>query len=84
MWTALPAEGLEVFGWAVYQCLQRWTALQLAIHNEWGGSTSALKAQQLHSDLLAFFTRAKGNNFFSPSPLSLRLGLAWLCLPLLT
>ncbi|CAM6118205.1 unnamed protein product [Calypogeia fissa] len=59
MWSPLTVEGVEVFGLAIYQCLQRWTALQLAIHNEWGGSSSTLKAQQFHSNIVAFFSRAK-------------------------
>ncbi|KAK7307075.1 hypothetical protein VNO77_39817 [Canavalia gladiata] len=40
--------------------MNRWTALQMAIENEWGGRSSRLKAQQLASDVLSWFTQTKG------------------------
>lgn len=38
----------------------RWTALQLAIQNEWGGFQSQQKAEQLYKDVLNWFYTNKG------------------------
>ncbi|OQU79693.1 hypothetical protein SORBI_3008G180600 [Sorghum bicolor] len=35
----------------------RWTALQLAVRNRWGGRDSQAKADQLASSVLSWFTR---------------------------
>ena len=35
--------------------LQRWTALCLAVDNEWGGRESRQKAEALYQDVLAWF-----------------------------
>lgn len=56
---ALSQEGLAMFHQGVGFLLARWTALQLAVHNEWGGPTSQLKAQQLHNDVVAWMVQSK-------------------------
>ncbi len=56
----LTNEAVAVLGEGIRLCFLRWTALQLAVENEWGGHTSKLKAQQLQSDVLSWFTRSKG------------------------
>ena len=37
-----------------------WTALQLAVENQWGGRSSNQKAAQLESDVLGWFVHLKG------------------------
>lgn len=56
---ALSPNGLAMFEQGVGLLLGRWTALQLAVHNEWGGPSSHLKAQQLQTDIVAWITRSK-------------------------
>lgn len=41
---------------------QRWTALNLAVENEWGGSDSRQKAQALFDDTLQWFYRHRGES----------------------
>ncbi|KAH7281329.1 hypothetical protein KP509_36G041700 [Ceratopteris richardii] len=55
----LSEEGAALFHQGVGLVLSRWTALQLAIHNEWGGHSSHLKAQQLHNEVFEFLLRSK-------------------------
>lgn len=38
----------------------RWTALQLGVENEWGGSNSKEKGQQLLADVIDWFYTCKG------------------------
>eukprot|EP00898_Chlorokybus_atmophyticus_P001340 jgi/Chlat1/2206/Chrsp17S02767 len=54
------AEARGVFEEAVGACLYRWTALRLAVENQWGGRNSAEKANQLHQDILSWFHTTKG------------------------
>ncbi|XP_020162463.1 uncharacterized protein [Aegilops tauschii subsp. strangulata] len=42
----------------------RWTALQMAVENEWGGRDSRAKADRLAADVLSFFTTSKGPYYF--------------------
>ena len=56
----LPAQHRAVFEEGVVLLFQRWTALQLAVHNEWGGSASKDKADQLLRDVLDWFYSSKG------------------------
>ncbi|XP_027913265.1 pre-rRNA-processing protein TSR2 homolog [Vigna unguiculata] len=39
--------------------LSRWYALQMAIENQWGGSDSLQKSQQLSADLFSLFSKSK-------------------------
>jgi hypothetical protein len=66
----LTSEAVAVLGEGIRLCFLRWTALQLAVENEWGGHTSKLKAQQLQSDVLSWFTRSKGKIHTSKETLS--------------
>jgi pre-rRNA-processing protein TSR2 len=59
----------------------RWTALCLAVENEWGGSSSRTKADELMEDVLHWFYRQRGVDACAcGSPRSLVDGLA--CRPL--
>lgn len=40
--------------------LSKWTALQLAIENLWGGDSTKTKAQDLEDEILDWFYRRKG------------------------
>ncbi|KAJ8760272.1 hypothetical protein K2173_011684 [Erythroxylum novogranatense] len=44
---------------AIFLVLSRWSALQLAIQNEWAGPSSNLIADQLVSDIFSWFTCSK-------------------------
>ncbi|KAJ7298131.1 hypothetical protein O6H91_Y580600 [Diphasiastrum complanatum] len=52
-------EGLVAFTEGVKRCLGRWTALQLAVENEWGGPRSMAKAHQLHSDVVSWMAQSR-------------------------
>jgi pre-rRNA-processing protein TSR2 len=56
----MPPEMRSIFEQGVFLLFKRWTALQLAVQNEWGGSRSAEKAQQLLTDVTEWFYTAKG------------------------
>uniref|UniRef100_A0A453GZT6 Pre-rRNA-processing protein TSR2 n=1 Tax=Aegilops tauschii subsp. strangulata TaxID=200361 RepID=A0A453GZT6_AEGTS len=53
----------------------RWTALQMAVENEWGGRDSRAKADRLAADVLSFFTTSKGAHSCVPFSTLLRLRL---------
>ncbi|KAH9326644.1 hypothetical protein KI387_006822, partial [Taxus chinensis] len=46
--------GLSKLEEGVGLVLSRWTALQMAVQNEWGGRSSAVKAHQLAADIVAW------------------------------
>ena len=56
----LPPQNRAVFEEGAYLIFTRWTALQLAVANEWGGSKSAQKAQDLLQDVIGWFYNTKG------------------------
>ncbi|XP_052170048.1 uncharacterized protein LOC127786596 [Diospyros lotus] len=39
--------------------LSRWTALQMAVQNEWGGPHSRFKSEQLAADIFSWLTQSK-------------------------
>ncbi len=49
----------EAFKEGLESVLRQWTALELAVVNEWGGSNSSIKAQQLLDELLHQFQSAR-------------------------
>ncbi|XP_058093798.1 uncharacterized protein LOC131239900 [Magnolia sinica] len=53
------AESLSMLSEGVWLVLSRWTALQMAVQNEWGGRDSRQKSDQLMSDIIAHFTDTK-------------------------
>jgi pre-rRNA-processing protein TSR2 len=46
----------------------RWTALQMAVENEWGGRDSRAKADQLAASILSWFTNSRGMSMHSSFP----------------
>ncbi|VAH14594.1 unnamed protein product [Triticum turgidum subsp. durum] len=43
----------------------RWTALQMAVENKWGGPDSRAKADQLAASILSWFTIQLGTIYWS-------------------
>ena len=58
--TDIPEEIKKLVEEGCFLIFMRWTALQLAIHNEWGGSDSKDKAQSLLEEVIEWFYTAKG------------------------
>nr|AFK34047.1 unknown [Lotus japonicus] len=55
----LQGDAIRVFNEGIGLVLSRWSALQTAVENEWGGRDSKLKAHQLADDVLSWFTISK-------------------------
>lgn len=55
----LSPESAPLFSEGISLVLSRWSALQMAIENEWGGRGSRALAEQLGSDIFAWFTQSK-------------------------
>ncbi|KAJ6928941.1 pre-rRNA-processing protein TSR2 [Populus alba x Populus x berolinensis] len=60
----LTADSISQFREGICLILSKWSALQLAVENEWGGRGSGLLAEQLASDILSWFTQSKGEPLF--------------------
>ena len=45
--------------------LSKWTALHLAVENQWGGRNSAEKAEDAYAEILEWFYRRKGTSSLS-------------------
>ncbi|KAF1869611.1 hypothetical protein Lal_00017186 [Lupinus albus] len=55
----LKGDSVAIFSEGIGLILYRWSALRTAVENEWGGRDSNLKAHQLATDLLSWFTHSK-------------------------
>lgn len=55
----LPPESAPLFSEGISLILSRWSALQMAVENEWGGRGSRAIAEQLGSDIFSWFTQSK-------------------------
>ncbi|KAK7412915.1 hypothetical protein VNO78_04674 [Psophocarpus tetragonolobus] len=55
----LQGQSLGVFCEGINLLLFRWSALRTAVENEWGGRESHVKADQLASDIVSWFTQSK-------------------------
>ncbi|KAK5575545.1 hypothetical protein RB653_006678 [Dictyostelium firmibasis] len=49
----------QIFDQAVLRIFKEWTALQLAITNEWGGRTTSERAEDMRQDVLDLFLMGK-------------------------
>jgi len=56
----LNPQSLNLFGEGISLVLSRWTALQMAIENQWGGWDSLQKSHDLASSILSWFSQSKG------------------------
>uniref|UniRef100_A0A804N4I3 Pre-rRNA-processing protein TSR2 n=1 Tax=Zea mays TaxID=4577 RepID=A0A804N4I3_MAIZE len=54
----LSEKGAAAMAECVGLLFGKWTALQLAVQNQWGGHDSQAKADRLASSVLSWFTRA--------------------------
>uniref|UniRef100_A0A5B7AWZ7 Pre-rRNA-processing protein TSR2 n=1 Tax=Davidia involucrata TaxID=16924 RepID=A0A5B7AWZ7_DAVIN len=57
--TQLSAEGAGHLQEGINLVLSRWSALQMAVENEWGGRDSRQKSQQLAVDIFSLLTQSK-------------------------
>ncbi|KAG4921441.1 hypothetical protein AAZX31_18G135000 [Glycine max] len=55
----LRGHSIGVFSEGIGLVLFRWSTLLTAVENEWGGHESRVKADQLASDILSWFTQSK-------------------------
>lgn len=55
----LTAEAAAQLQEGIGLVLSRWTALQMAIENEWGGPGTREKSSQLNVDIFSAFTQSK-------------------------
>ncbi|KAI5326576.1 PREDICTED: pre-rRNA-processing TSR2 [Prunus dulcis] len=55
----LSVEAEAIFREGVALVLSRWSALQLAVDNEWGGRDSRRKSEQLAADVFSWFAQSK-------------------------
>ncbi|KAK9124234.1 hypothetical protein Sjap_013836 [Stephania japonica] len=55
----LSRECIPLFYEGITLVLSRWTALQMAVENEWGGRDSRNKSETLASDVFTWFTQSK-------------------------
>ncbi|GJN40633.1 hypothetical protein PR202_gb29879 [Eleusine coracana subsp. coracana] len=63
----LSAESAAALGEGVRLVFGRWTALQMAVENQWGGRDSRAKADQLGESILSWFCHSKGKYYSLPS-----------------
>lgn len=57
---SLSTSGTALFEEGVALVFERWTALCLAIEQEWGGAESSLKAEDLYAEVLHWFNKNAG------------------------
>jgi hypothetical protein len=62
----LPPEARPAFEEGVGLIFSQWTALCLAVENEWGGPMSSDKADQLIDDIIQWFYRKRGRLRLAP------------------
>ncbi|XAR64455.1 hypothetical protein NMG60_11024806 [Bertholletia excelsa] len=55
----LPAENASQLQEGIGLLLSQWSALQMAVQNEWGGPHSRLKSQQLAAAIFSWLMRSK-------------------------
>lgn len=61
----ISAEAEAALGEAIRLVFGRWTALQMAVENQWGGRDSRAKADQLGESILFWFCHTKGTYRYS-------------------
>jgi len=59
----LASESLNLFSEGISLVLSRWTALQMAVENQWGGRDSLQKSIDLADSILSWFSQSKGQGF---------------------
>lgn len=64
----LPEEAMSFLREGINLTLSRWSALQMAVENEWGGRNSLARANELCEEIFNWFTQSKGISPFYRSP----------------
>ena len=59
----ISAEAEAALGEAIRLVFGRWTALQMAVENQWGGRDSRAKADQFGESILFWFCHNKGTYY---------------------
>ena len=70
----ISAEAAAALGEGIRLVFGRWTALQMAVENQWGGRDSRAKADNFAASVLSWLCNSKGNlllPFHQHSPLIL-------------
>ncbi|KAF8664987.1 hypothetical protein HU200_054308 [Digitaria exilis] len=67
----ISGEAAQAFGEGIGLVWGRWTALQMAVENQWGGRDSRAKADQFGESILSWFCGSKGthSSFSTHSPI---------------
>ncbi|WVZ60057.1 hypothetical protein U9M48_010124 [Paspalum notatum var. saurae] len=60
----ISAEGSAALCEGIKLVFGRWTALQMAVENQWGGRDSRAKADQIGASILSWFCNSKGPHYF--------------------
>nr|CAB3493812.1 unnamed protein product [Digitaria exilis] len=60
----ISAEASAALGEGIGLVFGRWTALQIAVENQWGGRDSRAKADQLAASILSWFCNSRGPHYF--------------------
>uniref|UniRef100_A0A0E0ENB5 Pre-rRNA-processing protein TSR2 homolog n=1 Tax=Oryza meridionalis TaxID=40149 RepID=A0A0E0ENB5_9ORYZ len=61
---ALSAQAAAALGEGIGLVFGRWTALQMAVENQWGGRDSRAKADHLAESILSWFANSKGKHYY--------------------
>ncbi|OEL21984.1 hypothetical protein BAE44_0016996 [Dichanthelium oligosanthes] len=56
----ISAEASAALGEGIKLVFGRWTALQMAVENQWGGRDSRAKADELGASVLSWFCNSRG------------------------
>jgi len=60
----ISAEAAAALGEGIRLVFGRWTALQMAVENQWGGRDSRAKADQFGESIHSWFCRTRGPHYF--------------------
>ncbi|CAL4943502.1 unnamed protein product [Urochloa decumbens] len=60
----ISAEASAALGEGIRLVFGRWTALQMAVENQWGGRNSRAKADELGASILSWFCNSRGPLYF--------------------
>ncbi|KAG2602889.1 pre-rRNA-processing protein TSR2-like [Panicum virgatum] len=60
----ISAEAAAALGEGIRLVFGRWTALQMAVENQWGGRDSRAKADQFGESIHSWFCRSRGPHYF--------------------
>ena len=64
----LPVASRPAFEEGVRLLFSKWTALALAVENQWGGANSAEKAELLFQDCISWFYSKRGARCWAAKP----------------